>query len=423
MLAKILCPLRRMALWLCTLTVPFVAAQELSLNQAIEKTLTHNPSLQAFAVKKQALQQQRQTQGLAPPLALGLEVENILGTGNSQGLDNGEYTLSLSSVIELGDKADARVASVEQEHTWLNAKQKVAALDAVSDVSNSYILALGYQQQWLLAKAQVSLSEKNLKAIQKRHQAGLLSAAELARSQADLAKAKLMQRQYFYQLQSQKDQLAGFWGETKGGQYQLNTQFFYQQPAIKNKATLLQQLQQSPLLEALSQQERLSQAYLQQSRAESSSDISWSLGVKKQQAEGDYSISAGISMPLFSKRRNHAKIQQRIAEQQQIGLQKQQQLIVLQQQLNQRYQQYQIALETASALQETIIPALARALKTIHQGYLQGRFGYLEWADIQKQLLSAKQNYIENHTQAWLIRNDIERITGLTSQQITRNMP
>lgn len=420
---KYLRPAWRMGLMACLLLTPLAYAENLSLNQAIEKTLQQNPSLQAFAVKKQALQQKQETQALNPALALGFEMENVLGTGEAQGFDSGEYTLSLSSVIELGDKADTRVASVKQESYWLDAKEKVAALDMISEVSKSYIDAINNKQQLALAKAQVELAKQTLTEIKKRHKIGLLSAAELARSEADLAKAKLLERQFFYLLKSQKAKLAGFWGETNGQNYVLDASQFYQQPSLKPKAFLLEQLQQSPMLEALSQKERLSEANIKQIRSENSSDLAWTLGVTKEQAAGDYSVTAGVSMPLFNKQRNTAKIQQYLAQQQEVSYQKSQQLLLLQQEIGQRYQQFQMAVETSNTLEKTIIPALARALKTIHQGYLKGRFSYLEWADIQKQLLDAKQQFIQSHSQAWLIRNDIERMTGLSSQQHSRNTP
>ena len=48
------------------------------------------------------------TAALKPAYTLGVEVENFFGSGEVAGIQDLELTLTLSSVIEMGDKIHAR---------------------------------------------------------------------------------------------------------------------------------------------------------------------------------------------------------------------------------------------------------------------------------------------------------------------------
>ena len=74
--------------------------------------MAQNPSLQVFDFRLQGLEGRRLSADQAPAYVAGLEVENVLGSGDLRGADRAEYTLSLSSVIELGSKRQARTGVV-----------------------------------------------------------------------------------------------------------------------------------------------------------------------------------------------------------------------------------------------------------------------------------------------------------------------
>ena len=59
---------------------------------------------------------------LKPPLMLGAEVEDALGTGDIKDFTGAEATLRLSSVVEMGGKRAARVGVVSRRIGVLNAR-------------------------------------------------------------------------------------------------------------------------------------------------------------------------------------------------------------------------------------------------------------------------------------------------------------
>ena len=94
----------------------------LTLTQAIQQTLAKNPRLKAFKYRQQSLDGQQQTQALAPAYQLGFDVENFAGTGQLNGIDGAEFTVSLSSVIEMADKREARIGVISERSVLLKAE-------------------------------------------------------------------------------------------------------------------------------------------------------------------------------------------------------------------------------------------------------------------------------------------------------------
>ena len=89
---------------------PASARQALALDEASRRAIEYNPQLQVFQWRLQAAEGVRQTAALRPGFELGMEAENVLGSGGYSGTDRAEYTLSLSSIVELGGKRHSRVA-------------------------------------------------------------------------------------------------------------------------------------------------------------------------------------------------------------------------------------------------------------------------------------------------------------------------
>src|SRR5689334_7512413 len=90
------------------------SGSKLSLRDAVTATLAQNPQLSSFQFRRQALEGELQTAALRPALRVGATVENAAGTGDYSGTKSAEVTLALSSIIELGDKREARMGVVTE---------------------------------------------------------------------------------------------------------------------------------------------------------------------------------------------------------------------------------------------------------------------------------------------------------------------
>ncbi|MEQ9208738.1 MAG: TolC family protein, partial [Pseudomonadales bacterium] len=144
-----------------TLSIPAVRAEEasLTLNHALSRAMAQNPRLQVFDQRLEGLGGRRLTAGQNPALEASVEVENFLGSNNLQGIDNAEYTLSLSSILELGGKRQARVQVVDSRYGLVEAERRAETLDVLGQVTQRFVATLALQEKLQLAAEIVSLAE------------------------------------------------------------------------------------------------------------------------------------------------------------------------------------------------------------------------------------------------------------------------
>ena len=122
--------------------VPITLAQEgvvLNLPTALMEARQYQPALEALRLERSALGYRVDTARLAPPLVLGVDLENIAGTGELRGAQSAELTLSLSSVLELGGKADARGAVAGAENELRDLQLQALERDVLGEVAIRFL--------------------------------------------------------------------------------------------------------------------------------------------------------------------------------------------------------------------------------------------------------------------------------------------
>ena len=91
----------------------------ISLRDALAATLSMNPRLRSFPLRKEVLLGDSEIAELKPPLMLGAEVEDALGTGDIRDFTGAEATLRLSSVVEMGGKTGCASRSGQSQNRRL----------------------------------------------------------------------------------------------------------------------------------------------------------------------------------------------------------------------------------------------------------------------------------------------------------------
>ena len=84
------------------------AVNKLTLDQAIINVLESSPMLKAADFEAKAAAARIRTASQSPRYRGSIELENFAGSGYHNGTDLLETTLSLSKVLELGDKSKLR---------------------------------------------------------------------------------------------------------------------------------------------------------------------------------------------------------------------------------------------------------------------------------------------------------------------------
>ena len=385
------------------------ASTALALEEAIARTLKSNPQLYQYRFRAQSLAAQRETSSLSPAMQLGLEVENIAGSGEFNGVDSAETTLALSSVIELGGKARSRVGLVDARTDRLDFERQAATLDVLGELTALFIRCRSTQENIHLAEEVVALSVQMLKTVEKRAAKGAAPEAEVMRAKAALARASIRLQALRSSFERQKVVLSSFWGNTTPQFSELSGSL----SAFGNSddfASLLQRAQKSPAIAIFASEARLKDAEVKLARAQSRVDIGWQLGVRRFEETGDTALVAGISIPLFSGKRNRSSITSALAERNAVDYQQADAMLKLHSRLFTAFSQREENTAAVEQFNAQVLPALEKALALTQQAYENGRYRYQDWIAAQEELLTAKQQRIEAATAAQLNQALIEQL-------------
>lgn len=404
------------AIALCSFAAHAQAENSLRLQDAIKSTLQHNPQLAGYEFRTKALAGEQQTAALKPQLKLSTHLENIAGSGEFKGVDAGELTLSLSSVIELGGQRDARLGLVTARQQQLASSQRVLTLDLLTQVTQQFIAIAAAQEQLKLLQKSQQLAQENVNSLTKQVQVGRTPEAELLRAKASLARALIDVQKTQQQLKSERVKLSAFWA---GSQSALGQPTFTQVeanlfslPPLVPLPTLISKLNENPDLAVLGDEVHLRAAELKQAQAERKSNLEWSAGVRRLQVSDDSALVLGVNMPLDSANRaagaiTTASANQAGAEQEQSATR-----IKLHTQLISLHGAYEQALAEVNSLRSDVLPLLKQALRATADGFQQGRYSYLELNLAQRELLNEQLALIDSAARAHELSADIERITG-----------
>jgi outer membrane protein, heavy metal efflux system len=384
---------------------------EMTLQSAIQRTLTNSPELHEFTYKQEAIEGEIKTASLKPALNAGIEVENFLGTGEVSGIKGSELTLTLSSVIELGNKLNSRKAFAKAQSTFVEAQKQVHTLDVLAEVTRRYIDVLAQQALIDAQQEAETLARYTYQAVTKRVDAGASPVFEQQRAEAALARARLDVVTAQQTKQAMINSLAIMWGE----QYPTFTDVAGDLFALQSSPSLtvlFNTLLGSPNLDVYTQEARLQASQVRLTQAANQSDLSWTAGIRRMNGIDETAFIAGVSMPLFAGERNIGEYEKQRAIQAQLEQQKESATQSLYHQLNMALMVRNNALLNVQTLQNSIIPPLVQALELVEQAYINGRFSYLEWVSTRHELLNAKQALIQSAKQAHQRGADIESLTA-----------
>lgn len=385
--------------------------QTLTLPQAASQALAQNPALQVFTPRLTSLEGKRVTADQNPALELGFEAENVLGSGELNGLDGAEYTLSLSSVVELGGKRQARTLVASGRYALVESERRAEALSLLGDVTRSFITALALQEKQQLAEDAVKLAESSHNIVSQRADRGATPQAEVLRARAQLTQSQLEWDRLRAAHDSSLMALAAALGKETADFSRLQGNLFAFSVA-DSFADLFERARDNPDIRVFASEERLRDAELALARSQSRSDVRWQVGTRYMEESGDSALVASVTVPLFSGRRNRGEVQAAEAARTEVGLRQESALLALRARLYEAYHLYRQAVTTVNAMQARVLPDLREALDLTRSAYEKGRYSYVEWQLAQRELLAAQRDLVDAATTALLNQALIEQLTG-----------
>lgn len=393
------------------MAAPAWADNTLTLDDAFARVIDTHPDLRVYAPRHEAMAARVDKAAQAPPLTLGAEVENAMGTGDVRGLHSAEVTLSLSSVLERGGKREARRSLAETRVLALDTERNKTRLDLLAETARRYLAVVASRQQAVVARDAVALRQRAVAAADKRHRAGAVPASVVLSAEAALAQAELGLARAEQSGRSARRYLAALWGEHQA-QFRVADADLRQLPTLEPFAVLVGWLDRNPAIRRFADRQRIAEARLQLAQTEAVTDIQWQVGVRRFQLGGDVGVVGSVSIPLGSASRAAPDIRIARNEIEALSIQREASGMALYATLADAHGRYQVARLEVTRLGADVLPRLAEAEQAAARAWRAGAATYAEWARLQSLHVEARQRQLAAALQARRALIEIQRLTA-----------
>lgn len=404
------------AIWLaaaCLLSAAASAAQPqgLTLREAVVRVSQRNPDLAQFAFELQAQDARIETAGQRPALHANAAMENFGGTGSSSWLSGAELTLSLSSVVELGGDQKKRVELATRQRERIDVTRRATQLDALAEVARRFIHVASDQEQLQLTELATQLAEATLAEVTRRVEAARSPAVELSRARIAVSRARVEQEHAEHELLTSRRKLTAMWGERDADFARVEADLFHM-PQIADFDAMALQLSSGPEFLQFASEARQREAEVQLAMARARAPLSWSVGVRRLQRDGDVALVANVSMPLYSAQRARPAIAEAQAEKSAVQAREHAARVRAEASLYELVQELRHAITETQLLRDDVMPQIKEALDATEYAWQRGRYSYLEWTEAQTERVAVQRSLIEAAANAQIFQVEIERLTG-----------
>ncbi|AQS36159.1 outer membrane protein [Shewanella psychrophila] len=383
---------------------------EITLPWVLEQTLLHNPQLQHYPYELRVNEALALQAGITPNPEFSVEVENILGTGEMQGVDNAEITLGLSQVIELGDKRQRRIDFAQAEERQSLSEYELLRLDILAQATQRYYQVLRLQALQAWNAQRILVEQEALSTIESRADAGAVTQADVSKMALRLSRSESIQHGLDGEAQLAKLALASMWSSE--AHFSLVAGDLGPLHTFPTAASVLNAMETAPQYLQMLSIERVMYAKRRLEESKAQYDITLGLGVRSYDGFDDGALMFNFSMPIPLSNPNQGNIMAARAKEDMAMEQQRLARGQLRLSLLEIHQAMVNNAKQAKRLQDRLLPLANRLLKDTQVAYQAGQANVLLLADAQSELFSLQRELIEANAAVYQRRLELERITG-----------
>lgn len=436
----------------------------LTLREALALALVQSPALEAYAFDVRAAESRALQAGLRPNPELEFEIENIRFSGGGDtttrafdaggmlqdrevedgpgaGLDNAEFSLSLSQLIELGGKRAKRIAAGEQEIAASTWDFEVARVNLLAHVAERFVLALAAQVNAALAEDSLNLAEEVHGAISARVEAGAASPIEASRAQLETSTAIVEVEQARRGVLSAYSALAAAIGLDKISFTEVAGDMAIA-PETLRWDVLEEAAVESPEIRRWLAEIALCESRLDLERAQRWPDLTitggWRTsnldtagsrtfdntgtltGFGRTSPEDDrahsFLLSFSLPVPLFDRNQGSVREAEHLVSKAEAETRAAE--VHLESALFQAWQAQAAAAVRVEQLQESIVPQAEQIFASTNEGYREGKLDYLSVLDAQRTLFESRAQLAAARTELHIATIALDRLAGSIDESI-----
>lgn len=384
---------------------------KLTLDRAIVYVLERSPLIKSADYQAQAAAARIREARLTPAFRTSLEFENFGGSGTVSGTDQLETTLSLSKVLELGDKASLRGDVAQGEAMLLRNQQDAERLDLLAETTRRFLQVVVDQERLDIAQESIALAKRTHDEVELRVNAGKLPDADLRRMKIALARQQLKLDHARHTLKTSQVKLSTLWGANQADFSRAEADLFeIEQPTPFE--SLVQLLDRNPDLVQFATEKRLADTRVQLARSRNRADIRIAGGLRHYNFTDDTGLVMSLNIPLGNRRRAAPRIEEAELGSMRNPYDREQRRLELHASLYETHQELVHAIDSMLTMHEDIIPLAESSLRDYEKGFLAGRYSLLELNVAQRTLLDSRLEYVMAAADYHRYRIEIDRLTG-----------
>lgn len=384
--------------------------EELTLAEVLAIVDARNPALAAARKGIDLATAQIWDARLYPNPSLELALEDFK-TKDRRAFDHAKRLVGVGLPVVVSGRIAAATRVAEKE-------REIAAIDFVwrrreilTDAKRAFLRLLAARRNLELTRETRAIAADLQRVATERYQVAAIPLMEVLKADVNLARAETD-----VQVAAKDAAVALSALHALLGDNDLATERFAGILAARFDAPALDALRAAatvshPLLESARLARESAELRLEQARTERIPDPELQVAVG-QDGDGDSLAQAGVQVPLPLFNRNQGRIAAAEVKIRQAELELRAAENDLVRRLAESYREFVAAQERARAYGEEILPKAQQALELTHEGYRQGKFGYLDVLDAQRTLAEAKTAYTAALADLNLTVADLEKLAG-----------
>ncbi len=361
----------------------------LTLNQALDLALAHNPELAAAEQGALAAEGNARQAGACQNPELEIEAEEFGGSETRKGFDSAQMTARISQPIELGGKISGRKALSRTEAHRAALEAEAMRLEVRNRTKQAFVEVLRAQAQVALAREALTLAEDVRRIAAERVKAGKVSELEETKAGVEALSAGLAFDQARRDLDLARLLLAANWNsgkplftEAAGSLENL--------PPSASLDQLMEALDESPEMARWVSGREAGKEALALAKAQRIPDVSVSAGIRRFEEDGSHAAVASIALPLPLFDRNTGGIQAAQHQATRADHEHEAARLRAATRLAETHAQLENSRTLALAIRESLLPAAQKSFEASQAGYRQGKSALLDVLDAQRTLNEAR---------------------------------
>ncbi|MEJ8855879.1 TolC family protein [Variovorax robiniae] len=386
------------------------ARPPLTLAAAVDLAMALNPELAAASLEVDAVAGARLQAAARPNPELAFLLEDTRQATRTT-------TLQINQPIELGGKRDARIAAADRGSDVARLELQTRRQAVRAAVATAYFDLLAVQERVRVAEAALAVVQRSSRAATQRVAAGKVSPVEETKARVAEAGVRIELTQVRSEEIGARSRLATAIGQPIDG-YALDGSLGTL-PPMPSDETFRSKMENAPAVNRAELEVARRTALTAVENSRKFSDVTVSLGGKRNNELGLNQAVIGVTVPLPLFDRNQGNILEALRREDKARDEANATRAIVRSESTQVRERLLAARTEAIALGADVLPGAQSAFDASTRGFELGKFSFLEVLDAQRTLLQARTQYLRALAEAHRAAADLNRILGVDAMPAT----